>query len=485
MLAVPGTPVGPAGASMPAGAPPGRGQALWWLALAACGSTLLLAITNHISRNVAPVPLLWVVPLALYLLTFILCFERDGFYHRGVFLRLLVLALSGMALALALREQNASAKVLLPLFCAALFVCCTFCHGELARSRPHPHYLTGFYLMVAAGGALGGLFVGLLAPHLFPADYELPCGMVVCAVLAALAVRPERGRSPAFLLLGAFAVALTICLGAVEFSFARSARVSARSFYGCLRTSEGRNRAAGGRIRTLRHGTIIHGRQFTDPERRRTPISYYGPASGIALAIREAQRHPSLHVGVVGLGTGTLAAFGRPGDLHRFYEIDPLVTRLAYAEFWYLRDCRAAVEIVPGDARLSLEREPPREYDVLAIDAFSSDAIPVHLLTREAFALYFRHLKPEGVLAVHVSNRYLELAPVVQRAAAAQGRPARRVKNAADPARAIYPSDWVLVAGRRGFFDQAGIRDAIRPIADRPGLRLWTDDYSNLLQVLR
>jgi len=190
-------------------------------------------------------------------------------------------------------------------------------------------------------------------------------------------------------------------------------------------------------------------------------------------------------VGVIGLGPGTLATYGRPGDHYTFYEINPLVIQLAGTEFSFLRDCLAEISIVQGDARLALERQPPQSFDVLAIDAFSGDAIPVHLLTREAFAVYFRQLRPDGVVAVNVSNRYVNLQPVVLRAAESLGKQAVVIVNAEDEQRAISRATWVLVSGRRAFFDSDFIKQASASPREILGLRVWTDDYSNLLRVLR
>ena len=234
------------------------------------------------------------------------------------------------------------------------------------------------------------------------------------------------------------------------------------------------------------HGTIDHGLQLLgNLDRRRQPTSYYGPSSGVGLALREAEERGSIRVGVIGLGPGTLATYGRPGDRYTFYEINPLVIQLAGTEFSFLRDSLAEISIVQGDARLALEREPPQGFDVLAIDAFSGDAIPVHLLTREAFAVYFRQLRPEGVVAVNVSNRYVNLQPVVLRAAESLGKQACVIVNAEDEQRAILPATWVLVSGRRSFFDADFIKQASAPPHEILGLRVWTDDYSNLLRVLR
>src|SRR6516225_203982 len=477
-----------------------------WMALAACTSTLLLAITNHMTQNVAAVPLLWIVPLSLYLLSFILCFGSKPVYRRNVFLRLLAVALAGMACWLSPQFLNARLTILIPAFSAGLFVCCMVCHGELAHLKPHPSRLTSFYLMISLGGALGGVFVGLVAPRLFRGTFELQVGTVSCAILTLVVLHRDpssvfyRARwQPSWLLVLALVVALVANLFFGIHEQMAEARVIVRNFYGTLRVIDltppkiiliqgeaVRSLEPEPGERKLMHGTIDHGLQFLGSlERRRQPTSYYATSSGVGLALREADERGPIRVRVIGLGPGTLATYGRPGDHYTFYEINPLVIQLAGTEFSFLRDCLAKISIVQGDARLALERQPPQSFDVLAIDAFSGDAIPVHLLTREAFAVYFRQLRPDGVVAVNVSNRYVNLQPVVLRAAESLGKQAVVIVNAEDEQRAISRATWVLVSGRRAFFDSDFIKQASASPREIPGLRVWTDDYSNLLRVLR
>jgi hypothetical protein len=472
-----------------AGNPPGARMHLYWLALPACATLLLLAVSNHLAQNVAAIPFLWVLPLSIYLLSFILSF--DGRYRRDWFLRPLLVALAGMAYVLSGEFENTSVKVLIPLFALGLFVCCMVCHGELARLKPHPRYLTSYYLMIALGGAMGGAFVALAAPRLFRGYYELQVGLAACAVLILLVLREDRGsalrdvRHPYTLLAGLAVLGLLLYLGVQIRQSASGARVMARNFYGGLRVDDVEGMGESQEIRKLTHGTITHGEQFLDAQRRRQPTTYYGPDSGVGLAIREGQERGSMRVGVIGLGVGTLATYGRPGDYYRFYEINPLVIEVARREFTFLRDCRAELEIALGDARLSLEREPPARFDVLAVDAFSSDAIPVHLLTREAFEVYFSQMQPDGVLAVHVSNKYLDLVPVVRLAADSLGKEARVVDTDDEDYNDIFGATWVLVTARPDFFDKPLLRSAAAPAEGKPGLRLWTDDYSNLFQILK
>jgi SAM-dependent methyltransferase len=462
-----------------AGDAPGWQVQLLWVLLPACASLLLLAITNHLSQDVAAIPFLWVLPLSLYLLTFIICFDREKWYWRPIFLRFGLVALCGMAYAL---TKETSVKVAIPLFSAGLFLTCMMCHGELVRLKPHPRHLTSFYLMISIGGALGGIFVGLLAPHLFHAVYELHIGLGVCAVLM-LAVFYE--RSAPWYIAAAATVVFLGCLGYQMRKSGEDYRLMVRNFYGSLKVEDPDDPKLPDAMRKLIHGTINHGQQFLDPQKRDWPTSYYGANSGVGLAIREAQPRGPERVGVIGLGTGTLASYGRPGDYYRFYDINPLVIRLASTEFTFLKDCKAKLDIALGDARLSLEKEPSQQFDVLAVDAFSGDSIPVHLLTKEAFELYFRHLKPSGVLAVHVSNRYLNLEPVVHTIATYLHKEDGTVDTEDEDEIGVFGSDWVLVTGRQDFFDAPLIHGAAAKIKSGLKLRLWTDDYSNLFQILK
>jgi len=469
-------------------------QYLMWLLLPFTASVLLLAITNHISQNVAAIPFLWILPLSLYLLSFILCFESSGWYRRNPYLQLLAVALGGMAYGITVDSSgNMPIWWNLVLFGLGLFTCCMVCHGELARLKPDPKYLTHFYLTIAAGGALGGIFVGLIAPHVFQSFYELQLGLVLCAVLLlfALSLDPEtvewfRGWRIAAPLAGAIAtVIMGVYMGQNIRLQAMNSLVLERNFYGALRVRDNGPDDGLNTVRTLTNGTINHGEEYVNVAKRRMATTYYGPNTGVGMAIREKQKKGAIRVGVVGLGTGTLAAYGRLGDYFRYYEINPLVPPITQGQFWFVPYCPAKLDIAMGDARLSLEREAPENFDILVVDAFSSDAIPVHLLTKQAFELYWRHLKPGGVLAVHVSNKYLDLGPVVALGAAATGKQAMLVSNEADDEREIAASDWVLVSSRPGFFDEPMVRAAATKIQPIPGLRAWTDDFSNLYKILR
>jgi hypothetical protein len=553
---------------------PGLRQYLMWLLLPACASVLLLATSNHLSQNVAAIPFLWVLPLSIYLLTFILCFEGSGWYMRNPYLYLLAIALAAMAYADGVDATgNIPIKILVPLFAMGLFTCCMVCHGELARLKPHPRYLTHFYLMISAGGALGGLLVGFVAPHVFSALYELQIGLGLCAVLTlvvlagdeeyawfrqllppgqsiAAAAVAAMGGAVAYgfrgqlmgagsllmnklqkgweapdgfmtdvalttLLVGAVillvamrglrlrgkltgiaveALALTL-IGYLAFQvrmLTTDYRVTARNFYGALKVRDSGPATDFDATRGLTHGTINHGEQFLNPARRDLPTTYYGPNTGVGVAIREKGKSKAIRVGVIGLGTGTLASYGREGDYFRFYEINPLVLRLARTEFTFLNDCKAKLDVAMGDARLSLENETAKgideHFDVLAVDAFSSDSIPVHLLTREAMQVYRKHMNPDGVVAVHISNRYLDLQPVVRGLAQDSGLQARVVDTDDDDSQDVFGATWVLLTppgpgGSSGFGPEEQKNSA--EIQSKRTVPLWTDDYSNLFKILK
>ncbi|MEJ1127890.1 fused MFS/spermidine synthase [Variovorax sp. CCNWLW225] len=460
--------------------PPRWSDALLWLALPALASWLLLAVTNHITQNVAAVPFLWILPLSLYLFTFVLCFESDRWYRRGVFLPLTagVLVLCAFGLQ---HHIGSDVRTGLPIYVGGLFVLCMFLHGETARLRPAPRYLTRFYLMLSLGGAIGGALVGLVAPHVLPAYYELGIGLTLTA-LAAVAVLRRR------LWLRLSGVALAACCVFFLVAQIRSDRLGARhlvrSFYGALITFDVRRANPPSYVRLLSHGSIKHGEQFLDPLRRREPTTYYGATSGIGRAMAAAPDGPR-RVGLIGLGAGTLATYGRSGDVYRIYEINPQVFELADSEFTFLRDSSAQTERVLGDARLALEREAPQGFDLLAVDAFSGDAVPVHLLTAEALDVYLRHMKPDGIVAFHVSNRYLELAPVVARIAALKGVHAVLVSDDAKESKWLNSTDWVLVARDPAALAREPLRGAASPIALPANTRPWTDDFNNLLGVLK
>jgi len=467
---------------------------LFWIALAAGPSMAMLAITNHLSQNVAAIPFLWVLPLSIYLLSFILCFEGEGWYHRNPYLQLLAVALGSMAYAVSVdMTSNVPIKVMIPLFAMGLFTCCMVCHGELARLKPDPKYLTHFYLMMSAGGALGGLLVALLAPRFLNALYEMPLSLVACAALVSYVLRQDVElkwirRWPGVVVTGVLTLALAGFVGWQIRQMVSGSRVLVRNFYGGLKVRDSGDPGSLEATRTLTHGTINHGEEYLNIARRDLPTTYYGPNTGIGLAIREKQKAGAVRIGIIGLGTGTTAAYGRLGDYIRYYEINPLVLELAKREFYFLKDCKAKLDVVMGDARLSLEQElkdgQPQNFDVLAVDAFSSDSIPVHLLTKEAMDLYFRHLKPDAILAVHISNRYLNLQPVLEGEVRATQKIARVVDTEDDDTQDVFGATWVLITSPATGFKGETLTSSA-PLDSKRTVRLWTDDYSNLFKILK
>jgi len=467
---------------------PGFAQLTLWVMLAACASTLLVSVTNHLSQNVAPIPLLWVVPLALYLLTFIFAFESDRLYQRWLFLPLLVPALGGMAYMIWADTGNLHIKRMIPGFCVGLFVCCMMCHGELARRRPAPEHLTLFYLMVSLGGALGGMFVALIAPRVFRSYLELQVGLAVCALLALVVLWnvaiPKIGAWPLRTAIVIGTGALIGYMARAEFKEMSGFRLMERNFYGVLRVRDDKLDRYTERV--LYHGTINHGEQVLDDRFRYLPTSYYGTYSGIGRAIRAQQTRGAIRVGVVGLGAGVISTYGRQGDYYRIYEINPLVERIAQTEFSFYPHSQADKRILLGDARLTLEQQETQNFDVLAVDAFSSDAIPIHLLTREALTLYFRHLKPDGILALHVSNRYLDLVPVCARGAQEFDKQAMVVSDEGEDEDYLSSSTWVLLTSHPAWFHGEAFKGAdMSPAKASAKFRTWTDDYSNIFQILK
>ncbi len=464
-------------------APPSAARQLLWGALAATGSLLLLAVTNHVTQDIASVPLLWIAPLAIYLLTFILCFDAAGWYRPGLMRVLAAVALGAMAYTLADQKLEHRLGLQLGVFGAGLFLACMFCHGELARLKPAPRDLTRFYLMLSLGGAVGSVLVGIVAPLVLPAYFELPGGLVLCALLLLWQVR--RDRIP-LRILGAVATVGTIVSATSVILVFYDATIGAkRNFYGVVRVLE-YDRGNENHHRTLMHGTIMHGRQFLEKGWRRTPTTYYSKTSGIGRLLEMLNpRLAPLRVGVIGLGTGTIAAYGAKGDVFRFYDINPAVLEIAQRDFSFLKDSDATIELVLGDARLSLEREPAQKFDVLVIDAFSGDAIPVHLITAQALDVYQRHMKPGGVIAFHLTNRFLDLAPVVDELAKNQGLHELRIADDAEGNSVASISDWILLSDNAALLADPRLADAATTIEPRPGLRLWTDDFNNLVQVLK
>ncbi len=520
---------------------------LFWFFLPGCAVLVLLAVTNQICQEVASVAFLWVLPLTLYLLSFIICFDHPRRYSRPLWTALLALSTAGVCFALYTRMSNVGIVLQIGLYAAFVLACAMVCHGEVYRLRPAASSLTSFYVAIAAGGAAGGVFVGILAPRLFSGYWELHLGVWLAWLLFFLVLLADKTswvhRTPAWAPLLAFAVIAAgpllawydqltqhnevlvfavapvlffvifyksglgaarikwallipgslialgmVLVGDIDLSIAGGI-TRTRNFYGSLAVVDRFPNDPELHSRLLRHGSTVHGLQYVAAERHEMPTTYFGPHSGAGLALlNHPGRGAGLRVGVIGLGVGTLAAYGRSGDYIRFYEINPDVLRVAQTYFTYLEDSSARVDVVLGDARLSMEREleqhQPQRFDVLARDAFNSDSIPVHLLTREAFAIYLQELAPEGILAVHIRNKTLDLKPVVQAAAAHFGLAAAwiDVTESDDPMH--YMSSWVLLSRDPGLLAQPAIASAAKPFPSKP-VRLWTDDYSNVLSVLK
>jgi len=472
----------------PSAAPLGAGTVWLWLGLAGAGTTLLFAVTNELTLNVAAVPFLWVLPLSLYLASFILCFESDRWYVRRFWFPAMAAGLVGITLVGA-RPGELSLTTQIVVYSLGLFACCMVCHGELARLRPDPARLTTFYLVLALGGALGGVFVSALAPFAFSDVFELPVGLGGALLLVLTAARRDAStplsaipRSRFRLIFGSLLVALAALPVLGAWKDRRAGVLSARNFYGTIKVRVERPVGLPAR-RVMAHGATRHGIQLLDPAHSRDGTGYYARNAGGGLAIASAPKHRPRRVGLIGLGVGTLATYGRPGDLYRFYEINPLVVKVARQRFSYLKDSPAEVQVVVDDARLALEREPPNHFDVLVADAFSGDSVPAHLLTVEAFRLYFRHLGDDSVLAVHASNHYLDLVSLVRATARSLGKASVVVRTQGNEAAGVLPAEWVLVADDPKRLEIPGL-DATHAEPES-FVTPWTDDYGSLFSIVR
>ena len=478
-------PAAPAAAS--AHALPSAAKHLEWLALSGLGSWLLLGLTRHLTRDVAAIPLLWILPLAVYLLTFIAAFSNLRWLSPrvlrvcGVVSLLLYAGFTAWESWPGVVHEGLPVSAQIAIFCSVLAGTCLFCNGGLALARPPPQHLTRFYLLLSLGGAAGAVLIGLIAPAVMNVDFDLEIGMVACALLVLWQVRGQ-GRGP-MLLAALAALAVLAAAGLVMQQFYDGTVLSRRNFYATLRVFDWDQNGAG-RARSLASGVIVHGTQYLRPDLTRRPTEYYGEASGIGHVMAALARDPHPHrIGVIGLGAGTMAAYGRVGDVMRFYEINPQVLDIARHQFSFLHDSGALVDVALGDARLSLASESPQRYDVLVIDAFTGDAIPVHLLTVEALDLYLRHLQPRGIIAFHVSNLYLDLVPVVERLA--QARQLATCLVEADTEDDFNTaSSWVLVSPDPQVLVQAQIASVSQAIAPN-ATRVWTDDFSDLVPYLQ
>ncbi len=476
---------------------------LLWLLLPACASIMLLAVTNTICQDIAVVPFLWVLPLGLYLLSFIICFDSERWYFRPVFWPLMIGMIAYMCYVLR-AGADADLAAQISAFSLGLFACAMVCHGELVRLKPAPRRLTAFYLMVAAGGALGGVFVTLVAPLIFKTYVELHAGIWLSAAVALAALvyslwhrEPDAGwarlvrRLPAELrwagisLAAVGLVGLGVLMAHLALRGQEGVVCTTRNFYGVLRVLEKQPDNPERHSFWLLHGRITHGVQYTGSLRRQ-PVSYYGRDTGLGLALDYYPRRDGIRVWAIGMGTATLAVYGQPGDLCRFFEINRNVVDLTKNKgyFTYFTDSPAQCEVVMGDGRLSIEREPPEErFDVLVLDAFTSDAIPVHLLTREAFEIYLRHMNPGGIIAVHISNRNLNLEPVVVGLADRFHLQTVCRETTSDEDGVQWSTTWILLTNNEEFLATPEVQDGAEEMTSRPCY--WTDDFSNLFTIVR
>lgn len=507
-----------------ADSPPGEDQRpsigiyILWIGLAACASTLLISVTSQITQEVAVIPFLWILPLTIYLLTFILAFSEGPWYSRRLYLiAYFVLAFVSVWMLVKYPPLDIITQVVIYLL--LLFICCMICHTELFKLRPHPRFLPSFYLMIAVGGAVGGVFVTLLAPFLFSTGFwELQWGTIACGVLLTLVIQIERApqqlqqpkrqrRSktrqpdapnrrkfkPIVLVSSGVLLLLIIFVGFIIQAISTDTLLATRNFYGVLRVWELYADKPKLRAYQLTHGKTVHGFQFADNILRVLPTTFYAETSGVGLAILNHPARPGkLRTGALGLGSGVIASYGESGDVIRFYEINPDVIRIAEGEggyFSFLKDSRADIRVIPGDARVSLERElastGSQNFDLLVLDAFSGDAIPLHLLTKEAFQIYLNHLKPDGIVAINVSNRYFRLDLEIYRLADAFNLGTALIEDKGDGVQS-YDSVWMLLTRERAFLQQAAIATRTTQRSSIPAsLPVWTDNFSNLLQILR
>ncbi|HYM48028.1 MAG TPA: fused MFS/spermidine synthase, partial [Burkholderiaceae bacterium] len=460
-------------------AAPSWSTQLTWLALAAMGSIMLLAVTNHVTQNIASVPFLWVLPLSIYLLTFILTFDHPRWYRRW----LTIAALAVLAPTMASMISSLELKSAVPVFFAGLFVACMFCHGELAKMKPDPRWLTRFYLMLSVGGALGAVLIAIVAPLMLRGYFEVNIALVLLALLLSLRLRGLWRLAGVAI----FSVTAFFAVHRAQ-EYSRDTRIMERDFYGVVRT---RDRADPAPYRSMLHGAIVHGGQLLGDAFRNQPSDYFGPSSGYGRLFETLNAlHPRPRkVGIIGLGAGVLASYGRKGDEFVFYEISPRVVDVANDEFTFLRDSAAKILVVLGDGRLSLERAPPQRYDVLGIDAFAGDSIPMHLVTREAMALYVRHLAENGVIVFQATNRYIDIMPVVKRLASEFGMQAVLVSDVpgfrSGPEYWLSPTDQILVTRDKSLLQADSLRYVATPIEERADLKTFTDAHHNLFRVLK
>ncbi len=463
---------------------------LLWILLPMAASMQLSAVTSYLTANLAPIPLLWILPLAVYLITLILAFQFPALAEkaasRSILTRLLVIMLASLGYVISKVDVTLSMTVGILFFLAELFIAGLFMHSEATALRPkRSSESTLFYLLFAAGGALGSFLVGIAAPLLFRFNFDLPLTFFVTALLGLVATWSSNWGQR--LLWATASVLMLVLVFLMNTAYQRNTPVAVRNFYGSLRVKQAIQYPSA-IIRTLSNGSIQHGTQIFSPELSKSPTTYYAENSGVGVALHNCCGNRPRKIGVIGLGAGTIAAYGENGDQIRFYEINPAVAPIAHNLFTYIRDATqrgANISIVEGDARTSLTHEPPQNFDVLVIDAFSGDAIPLHLLTTEAVALYKQHLAPGGILALHISNQHVDLEPEVVLLAKAAGMKAMRVTSPINEERGEFSATWMLATENAAFFDQPEVFNRTHRPDEKPKLRLWTDDYSSLLPILR
>jgi hypothetical protein len=457
---------------------------LLWVLLPMGAAMQLSAVTSYLTQNLAAIPLLWILPLAVYLISLMVAFQFPGLLPRGILTRFLVVMLAGLGYMLSHVDVSLPLSIGLCFFLAEVLIACLFCHVEAYALRPQrASESTLFYLLFASGGALGSFLIGIASPLAFSFNYDIAITFLVTALLA-LAVMWESGWMQR-LLWSTASVLLLALVVMLHIAYQRDTPLAVRNFYASLRVRQSLSVFPGSMLRTLTNGTIQHGTQIFSPQLSRTPTSYYAEDSGVGLALRFCCQARGRAIGVVGLGVGTIAAYGKAGDRIQFYEINPAVAPIAEHLFTYLRDSGAQIRIVDGDARSSLVRQQPQNFDVLVVDAFSGDAIPLHLLTEQAVEVYKRHLAPGGILAFHISNQHVDLEPEIALLGKAAGMEVRRVSSAENPARGEFTATWMLMTANAGFFSQPDVASRVRPPSEDGRVRPWTDDYSSLLPLLR
>jgi spermidine synthase len=459
------------------------GHKLLWVLLPMGAAMQLSAVTSYLTVNVAAIPLLWILPLAVYLFTLIIAFQFKQFLPSGIIARFLVVMLGDLAYFLSHTDNSLPLRITIISFLAEVLLACLFCHGAAYALRPkRSSEATLFYLLFAAGGALGSLLIGIASPLIFRFNLDLPITFLVTALLA-LAVS-WGGKWSEKLLWSVASALMAMLVVWVHIAYQRGTIVAVRNFYGTLRVKQDSG-FPGATMRTLTNGLIQHGTQiFGTDQLRRTPTSYYAEDSGVGRALLLCCDGRARNIGVIGLGSGTLAAYGRPGDHIRFYEINPAVEPIARNAFTYIRESGAQVTVIEGDGRTSLAHEAPQGFDVLVIDAFTSDAIPLHLLTTQAIALYRKHLAPHGILAFHISNQHVDLEPPIAQLARSAGMRAMRISTGSNPNLGEFDASWLLVSDDTEFFNRPEVSKNARYAVERAGVPLWTDDFSSLLPFL-